>query len=75
MVDNQHKKISGYRDLSEEEIAVMNKIKTHGERLGLLVEELKSMESTDKRWLAIGVTDLQKGVMGLVRSVAKPTSF
>ena len=30
MVDNQHKKITGYRDLTEQEIAIMNKMKECG---------------------------------------------
>ena len=28
-MDNQHKLIKGYRDLSEQEIDLMNRIKTH----------------------------------------------
>jgi hypothetical protein len=75
MVDNQHKKIKGYRDLSEEEIAAMNKVKEAGVELEKLVLYLGSLEDTDKRWVAIGQTDLQKGIMALVRSIAKPESF
>ena len=74
-MENQHQHIKGYRDLSQEEIDKMNEIKAIGEQLGSLVESLKAMESTDKRWVAEGNTDLQKGIMSLVRSVAKPTSF
>lgn len=29
----------------------------------------------DRRWLAIGVTDLQKGFMSLTRAVARPRGF
>ncbi len=29
----------------------------------------------DKRWVAIGVTNLQQGFMALTRSIAKPTTF
>ena len=74
-MDNQHKKIKGYRDLSQEEIDMMNKIKELGVELGQLVESLEYADETDKRWVAIGKTDLQKGVMSLVRSVAKPETF
>lgn len=74
-MDNQHKKIKGYRDLSEQEINSMNNIKVLGEELREAVEDLEQMEATDKRWVAIGKTDLQKGIMALVRSVAKPDSF
>ena len=75
MVDNQHKQIKGYRDLTPLEIELMNKIKTQGEELGELVEELNETASIDLRWLAIGKTDLQTGISALVRSVAKPTTF
>ena len=74
-MDNQHKLIRGYRELSQEEIDLMNKVKATGEQLGDLISELRSLDSTDKRWLAIGETDLQTGIMALVRSIAKPTTF
>jgi len=31
--------------------------------------------STDKRWVALGTTHLQEGLMALTRSVARPTFF
>jgi hypothetical protein len=74
-MENQHKLIKGYRDLTEGEIQLMNNIKAHGNDLGVLIENLEKEESTDKRWLAIGKTHLQKGIMALVRSIAKPESF
>ena len=74
-MDNQHKLIKGYRDLSQEEIATMNRIKSLGSDLGDLVTALDNLPDTDKRWVSIGKTDLQKGIMALVRSVAKPESF
>lgn len=80
-MDNQHQKIKGYRDLSEGEIASMNKIKNLASEVEMLINHLETMYpnnpefQSDKRWLAIGKTDLQKGFMALVRSVAKPTSF
>lgn len=74
-MDNQHQKIKGYRDLSQDEINLMNEIKLKGEELNLLIIKLKEEKSTDKRWVSIGATDLQTGLMALVRSVAQPTSF
>ncbi len=74
-MDNQHKHIKWYRDLSEAEIALMNQVKEQGEQLGALVERMKSMPDLDQRWISIGQTDLQKGVMALVRAVARPTTF
>lgn len=39
-MENQHKKIKGYRDLSQEEINLMNRIKEQGEVFGDLLSEL-----------------------------------
>lgn len=75
MVDNQHQKIKGYRDLSEVEIGAMNDCKIVGISVGELCEKISTMEGVDQRWLAIAKTDLQKGFMALVRSIAKPETF
>jgi hypothetical protein len=74
-MDNQHRQIKGYRELSQEEIDLMNKIKAKGVELGSLVDELKAHPDTDKRWVSIGATDLQTGLMALTRGVAKPAFF
>ena len=74
-MENQHRKIKGYRELDEHDIALMNEIKEKGAELGLLVDKLSDNAYTDKRWVAIGKTDLQTGLMALTRSVAKPTFF
>lgn len=80
-MDNQHKKIKGYRDLTQDEIDLMNKIKRKGEELGGLIDEMSELANQqvdnqlDRRWIAIGQTDLQKGIMALVRAVARPESF
>jgi hypothetical protein len=74
-VDNQHQHIKGYRDLSEAEIALMNKVKAIAEDVGHLVDEMADLPGADGRWVAIGKTDLQKGFMALVRSIARPTTF
>lgn len=74
-MDNQHRKIKGYRELSETEISHMNEIKEMGKSLGELVERIKNIDGVDQRWVAIGATDLQKGLMALTRSIAKPDFF
>lgn len=67
--------IKGYRQLTEQDAALMNEIKEHGVKLGELVEKLRNTGNLDQRWISIGATDLQKGLMFLVRGVAQPTSF
>lgn len=72
---DQHTKITGYRDLTQDEIDLMNEIKALGNQIETLVEKLYDYESIDVRWHNIGKTHMQQGLMALVRSVAKPTSF
>ena len=74
-MDNQHKLIKGYRDLSQAEIDAMNAVKKEGERLSILIEELRDNSSLDQRWVSIAETHLQQGIMAAVRSIAQPTSF
>lgn len=80
-MENQHKKIKGYRDLTQDEIDLMNEIKEQGQKLDALILKLEASHALagshaiDIRWVAIGKTDLQKGIMALVRSVARPESF
>ena len=101
-MENQHRKIKGYRELSQVEIDLMNRIKAKGAELLKLQAEL--VEALDKqrfetqtaalgdtdyegranaehrrfnnaetlRWAAIGKTDIQTGIMALVRAVAQP---
>lgn len=80
-MENQHRHIKGYRDLSPEEIALMNEIKQKAVECGALCLKLKEMNKPsgdrhlDQRWVAIGTTHLQEGFMALVRAVAQPESF
>ena len=89
-MDNQHKQIKGYRDLSQEEINLMNKIKALAEQVGELVEEVQQVNDRDyftddeeisdpaceaNGWIYSAKKDLQVGFMMLVRAVAKPQSF
>lgn len=74
-MENQHRKIKGYRELNQKEIDLMNEVKQHGAILGELVERLKMLDIVDKRWVSIGETDLQTGLMALTRSITKPDLF
>ena len=80
-MDNQHEKIKGYRDLTQDEIDLMNEAKELAEKVGAFCQKLDVTSSQtgnhciDMRWVSIGRTDLQKGFMSLVRSIAQPTTF
>lgn len=74
-MDNQHQKISGYRDLSQDEIDLMNRIKVLAAQAGELITELQGTTTLDQRSVALAKTNLQQGFMWAVRSVAQPTTF
>lgn len=103
-MENQHRKIAGYRELNQDEVDLMNRIKAKGAELLELQAELVDMLRLQKvakinamdqastndveaeakaefnrfnaaepfRWAAVGKTDLQTGIMALVRAVAQP---
>ena len=83
-MDNQHRLIKGYRELTEDEIDLMNEIKAEGERLEELVNKVKASIHPElqadtarnpHRWAAMAATDFQTGLMFLTRAVACPTTF
>lgn len=103
-MENQHRKIAGYSELSQTEIDLMNRIKAKGAELLelqaelvdlLKLHELQKINAMDQAttsdvdaeakaefnrfhaaepflWARIGKTDLQTGIMALVRAVAQP---
>jgi len=83
-------KITGYRQLSEVETALMNEAKAIAEQCGAFVAKLRAMPATgkdgvpiivdgqpsiDHRWVSIGATQLQQGWMAVIRSIAQPSTF
>jgi hypothetical protein len=82
-------KITGYRQLTQAEVDLMNEGKALAELCGKFVEKLRrhpdAMRTNapnalgespiDQRWVSIGATELQQGFMALVRSIAQPTTF
>lgn len=88
-MENQHKLIKGYRDLSADEIALMNEAKELAEQVRDLVERVAKLPPTPlnegdapptvttspERAIAIARTDLQAGFMWLIHSIARPTTF
>ena len=76
-MENQHKHIKGYRDLSQAEIDLMNEGKILAEKCGEFIDKLMDDPDlhADKRWVSIGKTHLQQGFMAAIRSIAKPTTF
>ncbi|WP_413724674.1 hypothetical protein [Sodalis sp. RH16] len=60
-MENQHRKISGYRDLSPEEIDLMNRIKAKGVELLALQAELAGRLRTDHEIKLAAACDAQHG--------------
>lgn len=52
-MDNQHRKITGYRELSQEEIDLMNEIKAKGAELGELIVRLEYTHSLEEHRLQL----------------------
>jgi hypothetical protein len=81
MVDNQHRQISGYRDLSQDDIDLMNEVKDAETKIGELWRRVGMMAlgdrgpalvACDPRWHSIARTHFEEGFSALVRSIARP---
>lgn len=82
-------KITGYRQLNEEEAALMNEGKRIGQELSEYTSRLRaraycmpSVPAQDAikqaealRWLEAGELQAQQALMCLIRSIALPTTF
>ena len=82
-------KITGYRQLSTREVALMNEGKALAEQCGAFVEKLRAHDGRnlgvpgyqmpalklDQRWVSMGSSDIQVGFMKLMRGIAQPTTF
>lgn len=65
--------ISGYRQLSPAEVALVNEIKAKERETLALAKSLTSGGNEgDARWAAIAKTHLEQGFMALVRAITKP---
>lgn len=74
-MENQHQKIKGYRDLSQEEIDMMNEGKELAAQVGAWIEKCQANTAHDQRCISIGKTELQTGFMWAIRGIAQPGSF
>lgn len=83
-MENQHRKISGYRELSQVEIDLVNSVKAQEAALLALVLTVQGRiaDSTDigrvaaaepGRWSSIAKTHIQEGCSALVRAITQPT--
>lgn len=71
-------KITGHNELTTTQVAEINQAKALAQQVGDFIDNLEAQDiehTIDKRWLNIARTDLQKGFMSLVRSIANSTTF
>lgn len=72
-MDNQHKKITGYRDLSQSEIDGMNSIKALEQDAGRLFKQIGEIDGVDPRLLALAKRTCSRVSCGsCVRSPSPP---
>jgi hypothetical protein len=72
-MENQHRKITGYRELSQSDIDLMNEIKEYEARWNGLVDRLRARgNDLDQRHVSLAVTHAEDAFMRAVRAVAQP---
>lgn len=71
-MDNQHKKISGYRDLSQVEIDQMNVVKKLEAKFNRMIDDMRGNSSLDHRQVALAATTGEGAFMRAVRAIAQP---
>ncbi|MBP9940084.1 MAG: hypothetical protein KBF33_01660 [Comamonas sp.] len=70
-MDNQHRHIKGYRELSQEEIDLMNQIKAKGEELRELVQKIEAISIPPLQSIEVQPDDTSNElVVGLPLSIA-----
>ena len=87
-MDEMKPTITGYRTLSEAEIALISRVKAKAEEVRELIAEIEKLSiawfspggpeqniAVEPRWLGIGRTHLQQGFMAVIRAIARPEGF
>lgn len=75
-MDNQHQKITGYRDLTQVEIDMMNEIKAKEAEVAAMFHRVSGVieRGEPSRQAAIAKTEFEHAFMRLVRSIARPAT-
>lgn len=71
---DQHTKITGYRDLTQEEIDAMNAVKEFEKFGAALLRTLGTIPDVNTRDLALARTHLEDACIRAVRAVARPAT-
>lgn len=73
-MDNQHRRIQTYRELSQSEIDAMNSVKALEADIAALHAQIAAMPGVDTRDLAMSRKHFEDACIRLVRSVARPVT-
>jgi hypothetical protein len=64
--------VEGYRPQADHKVNLVNANKRSEEETLRLLDHLATLPDVDKRWLAIGRTDMEKAWMAVNRAIFKP---
>lgn len=64
--------VGGYRPQSNEAVGMVNCNKLIEEEVLRVLDHLAAREDVDKRWLAIGRTQIEQGFMAVNRAIFRP---
>lgn len=72
--DKKHRglPVAGYQPQSDDAILLVNLMKATEEKLLRGLDDLAARDDIDKRWLAIGRTQIEQGFMAVNRSIFRP---
>jgi hypothetical protein len=73
-MENQHKKIDGYRDFDESTISDINVIKSLESAVAARWRLLLTDSSVDVREMALARSHFENGFIHMVKAIAKPES-
>ena len=65
--------VAGYRPQGDGAVALVNANKQIEEQVLRVIDALGELSEIDKRWLAIGRSQIEQGFMAVNRAVFRPT--
>lgn len=72
MTEHQALPVHGYKPQSDMKVGQVNFNKNREEEILQLLDDLATNPEVDKRWLAIGRTQIEQGFMAINRAIFKP---
>lgn len=64
--------VAGYKPQSDDAVSLVNANKRIEEEVLRLLDALSANPEIDKRWLAVGRTQIEQGFMAVNRSIFRP---